>query len=73
MTLWDFGFEAIKVIEGSNIKLLWFNVLAQGHNTVTKALVIFQYFSRQIIFSRTFQESPLYSSTFQASATPGIM
>ena len=32
--------------------------------------MIFQYFSRQIYFSRTFQESPLYSSTFQACANP---
>ena len=28
--------------------------------------MIFQYFSRQIYFLRTFQESPLNSSTFQA-------
>ena len=32
--------------------------------------MIFQYFSRQISFSRTFQESPLNSSTFQACANP---
>ena len=32
--------------------------------------VIFQFFSRQIWFSSTFQESPLYSSTFQACANP---
>ena len=32
--------------------------------------VIFQYFSRQIWVSSTFQESPLYSSTFQACANP---
>ena len=33
--------------------------------------VIFQYFSRHIQFSRTFQESSLNSSTFQACANPG--
>ena len=32
--------------------------------------MIFKYFSRHIIFSRTFQESTLGSSTFQASANP---
>ena len=32
--------------------------------------MIFQYFSRSIRFSRTFQESPLYSSTFQACGNP---
>ena len=32
--------------------------------------MIFQYFSRQIYFSRTFQESPLNSSTFQACVNP---
>ena len=32
--------------------------------------MIFQYFSRQIWFLRTFQESPINSSTFQASANP---
>ena len=32
--------------------------------------MIIQYFSRQILFSRTFQESPLNSSTFQACAKP---
>ena len=30
--------------------------------------VIFQYFSMQIQVSRTFQENPLYSSTFEACA-----
>ena len=34
--------------------------------------MIFQYFSRQILFSRTFQESPLNSSTFQACVNPVI-
>ena len=29
-----------------------------------------KYFSRQIEFSRTFQDSPVYSSTFQACANP---
>ena len=33
--------------------------------------MIFQYFSRQILFSMTFQESPINSSTFQACANPG--
>ena len=32
--------------------------------------MIFQYFSRQILFSRTFQENPLHPSTFQACANP---
>ena len=27
-------------------------------------------FSREILFSRTFQDSPVYSSTFQACANP---
>ena len=35
--------------------------------------MIFQYFSRQISFSMTFQESPLNSSTFQACANPVVM
>ena len=30
------------------------------------------YFSRQILFSRTFQDKPVYSSTFQACANPAI-
>ena len=33
--------------------------------------MILQYFSRHISFSRTFQESSSYSSTFQACANPG--
>ena len=32
--------------------------------------MIFQYFSKQIYFSRIFQESPLNSSTFQACVNP---
>ena len=32
--------------------------------------MFFKYFSRQILFSRTFQDSPVYSSTFQACANP---
>ena len=32
--------------------------------------MIFQFFSRQIEFSSTFQESPLNPSTFQACANP---
>ena len=35
-------------------------------------MVKFKDFSRQILFSRTFQDSPVYSSTFQACANPGI-
>ena len=31
-----------------------------------KAFEFFKYFSRQIYFSRTFQDNPVYSSTFQA-------
>ena len=33
--------------------------------------MIFQYFSRHKLFSRTFQDSPSFSSTFQACANPG--
>ena len=32
--------------------------------------MFFKFFSRQIYFSRTFQDSPVYSSTFQACANP---
>ena len=32
--------------------------------------MFFKYFSRQILFSKTFQDSPVYSSTFQACANP---
>ena len=32
--------------------------------------MILQYFSRQIYFSRTVQDSPVYSSTFPACANP---
>ena len=32
--------------------------------------VFFKSFLRQILFSRTFQDSPVYSSTFQACANP---
>ena len=32
--------------------------------------MFFKYFSRQILFSRTFHDSPVYSSTFQACANP---
>ena len=35
--------------------------------------MIFQYFSRHIYFSRSFQEIPLNSSTFQACANPVII
>ena len=35
-------------------------------------LSVFKYFSWQISFSRTFQDSPVYSSTFQACANPDI-
>ena len=35
--------------------------------------MFFKYFSRQIYFSRTFQDSPVYSSTFQACANPGTI
>ena len=34
--------------------------------------MFFKYFSRQILFSRTFQDSPVYSSTFQACANPDL-
>ena len=33
-------------------------------------LSVFKYFSRQISFSRTFQDSHVYLSTFQACANP---
>ena len=42
------------------------NVKIQG---LFKVFVCFQVLSRQILFSRTFQDSPVYSSTFQACAT----
>ena len=32
--------------------------------------MFFKYFSRQIYFSRTLQDSPVYLSTFQACANP---
>ena len=32
--------------------------------------MFFQVLSRQILFLRTFQDSPVYSSTFQACANP---
>ena len=32
--------------------------------------MFFKYFSRQILFSRTFQDSIVYSSSFQACANP---
>ena len=35
--------------------------------------LIFQHFSRQIWFSSTFQDSPSFSSTFQACANPGFI
>ena len=55
--------------------LYWFRslstVLSSTENRRIQGLwVIFQYFSRQIKFSRTFQESPLNLITFQASANP---
>ena len=31
---------------------------------------VFQVLLKQILFSRTFQDSPVYSSTFQACANP---
>ena len=35
--------------------------------------MFFKYFSRQISFSRTFQDSPVYSSTYQACANPVLL
>ena len=37
-----------------------------------RPLSVFQVFSRQILFSRTFQDSAVYSTTFQACANPVI-
>ena len=34
--------------------------------------MFFKYFSRHILFSRTFQDSLVYLSTFQACVNPGI-
>ena len=34
--------------------------------------MFFKYFSRQTLFSITFQDSPVYSSTFQACANPEL-
>ena len=36
-----------------------------------KANFIFKDFSNLLLFSKTFQNSPVYSSTFQACANPG--
>ena len=38
----------------------------------SRPLSVIKYFSRQILFSRTFQDSPVYSSTFQACASPDV-
>ena len=47
------------------------NPLANGKfQGLLKAFEFFKDFSRQILFSRTFQDSPVYSSTFQACANP---
>ena len=35
--------------------------------------MFFKYFSWQILFSRTFQDSPVYSSAFQACANPVVI
>ena len=37
---------------------------------MSRSLSVFQVLSRQILFSRTFQDSPVYSSTFQACVKP---
>ena len=36
----------------------------------SRPLSVFKYFLRPILFSRTFRDSPVYSSTFQACANP---
>ena len=36
-------------------------------------LSVFKYFSRKILFSRAFQDSPVFSSTFQACSNPAIL
>ena len=36
----------------------------------SRLLSVFQVLFRQILFSKTFQDSPVYSSTFQACANP---
>ena len=38
----------------------------------SRPLSVFQYFLRQIYFSRTFQDSPVYSSTFSSLCEPGL-
>ena len=43
------------------------NPIANGK---IQGLFFFKYFSRQILLSRSFQDSPVYSSTFQACANP---
>ena len=35
--------------------------------------MFFKYFSRQILFSRTLQDSPVCTSTFQACANPELV
>ena len=42
------------------------------YSIIATTLVFFKYFSRQISFSRTYQDSPAYSSTFQACANPVV-
>ena len=72
-----FGAANASPKKGTTI-LYWFwpsktvlNPLANGK--IQGLWVFFKYFSKQILFSRTFQDSPLYSSTFQACANPGTV
>ena len=79
MPLFGAAFAAPK--NGTTI-LYWFKSLStvlsptdnllESSGTFQGIWVIYQYFSRHIQFSMTFQESPLNSSTFQACANLGL-
>ena len=53
-------------------KQCWIPLQMVKFKDFSRPLNVFQYFSRQILFSRTFQDSPVYSSTFQACENPAF-
>ena len=57
-------YVSIKTVESFRKKIVGFKDFFQG-----LCKMILQHFSRKIEFSRTFQERPLYPSTFQACGT----
>ena len=62
-------FDAAYTDLGLQKKVL--NALANGKiQGLLKALGVFKNFSRQILFSRTFPDSLVYSSTFEACTNP---